>query len=151
MKIAIGGDPNAFEMKKVLATVCESLGHEIVDFGCDDTIYANTAFRVADAVSSEKADRGVLVCGTGIGMSIAANKVKGAYAALISDVYSAQRARLSNNGNMLCMGARVIGSELAKKILAEWLDTKYVPGTSSEPKVDEMRTIDKANVRLNNT
>ena len=82
MKIAFGCDPNASEMKKALIEVAESLGHEVKDFGSDDPIYANTAIDVANAVVSKEYDRGVVVCGTGIGVSISANKVKGAYCAL---------------------------------------------------------------------
>ena len=84
MKIAFGCDPNASEMKKALIEVAESLGHEVKDFGSDDPIYANTAIDVANAVVSKEYDRGVVVCGTGIGVSISANKVKGAYCALIT-------------------------------------------------------------------
>ena len=78
---------------------------EIKDFGSEDPIYANTAVAVAEAVASGEYDRGILICGTGLGVSIAANKVKGAYAALLSDVYSAKRARLSNDANIACMGS----------------------------------------------
>ena len=103
MKIAIGCDPNAQEAKEQLITFMESKGYgEITDFGSEDPIYANTAIAVAEAVAAKKYDRGVLLCGTGIGVSLAANKVKGAYAALISDVYSAKRARLSNDANIAC-------------------------------------------------
>ena len=106
MKIAIGCDPNAQEAKEQLITFMESKGYgEITDFGNEDPIYANTAIAVAEAVAAKKYDRGILLCGTGIGVSLAANKVKGAYAALISDVYSAKRARLSNDANIACLGA----------------------------------------------
>lgn len=77
----------------------------LTDFGSDDPIYANVAIKVAEAVSRKEYDRGILICGTGLGVSIAANKVKGAYAALITDVYSAERARKSNNANIACFGA----------------------------------------------
>lgn len=89
MKIAIGCDPNAQEAKEQLIAFMKQKGYgEITDFGSEDPIYANTAIAVAEAVASKKFDRGILLCGTGIGVSLAANKVKGAYAALISDVYS---------------------------------------------------------------
>ena len=94
MKIAIGCDPNAQNEKEALIKFIEAKGYgEVTDFGSEDPIYANVAIEVAEAVAAKKYDRGILVCGTGIGVSIAANKVKGAYAALVSDVYSAQRAR----------------------------------------------------------
>lgn len=81
MKIAIGCDPNAEEFKQQLLSFIESLGHEVTDFGSGDVVYANTAIRVGEAVAAGKYDRGVLICGTGIGISISANKVKGAYCA----------------------------------------------------------------------
>ena len=113
MKIAIGCDPNAQSAKEELIRFIESrkLG-EVTDFGSDDPIYANVAIRVAEAVATGKHDRGILICGTGIGVSLAANKVKGAYAALLSDIYSAKRARLSNDANIACMGAFTIGNKL---------------------------------------
>ena len=114
MKLAFGCDPNAAELKKALIAKAESLGHEVTDFGSDDPIYANVAADVAHAVAEGKYDRGVVVCGTGIGVSLAANKVKGAYCALIADPYSAQRATLSNNANMIAMGAQTTGVETAK-------------------------------------
>lgn len=91
MKIAIGCDQNASELKEQLKAFIMELGHVCVDFGGDEPIYANTAIRLAQAVAAEECDRGVLICGTGIGMCIAANKVKGAYAALVNNVYQAQR------------------------------------------------------------
>ena len=100
MKLAFGCDPNAFEMKAALIDEAKSLGHEVVDYPSDDPIYANVAVAVATDVAAGKADRGVLVCGTGIGVSIAANKVKGAYCACVADVYQAQRASLSNNAGV---------------------------------------------------
>ena len=116
MKIAIGCDPNAQSAKEELIRFIESrkLG-EVTDFGSDDPIYANVAIRVAEAVAAGKHDRGILICGTGIGVSLAANKVKGAYAALLSDIYSAKRARLSNDANIACMGAFTIGNKLREE------------------------------------
>ena len=94
MKIAIGCDPNAQEAKEEIIKYIEAKGYgEVTDFGSDDPIYANVAIKVGEAVASKEYDRGILICGTGIGVSIAANKVKGAYAALVSDVYSAQRGK----------------------------------------------------------
>lgn len=89
MRIAIGCDPNATEYKQKLIPFIEGLGHEVVDFGSDDPIYAHTAIAVGEAVAAKKCDRGVLICGTGIGVSIAANKVKGVYAACVNDIYQA--------------------------------------------------------------
>lgn len=135
MKIAIGCDPNAEQFKQQLIPFIESLGHEVTDFGSTDVIYANTAIRVAEAVAAGKYDRGVLICGTGIGISIAANKVKGAYCALVTDVYQAQRAQLSNNANLIAMGSQVMGIEVAKSLLKEYLANTYDPNCRSAPKV----------------
>lgn len=145
MKIAIGCDPNAMDLKKTLIKVCEDLGCEVSDMGSEDPVYANTAFKVAEEVACNKADRGILVCGTGIGMSIAANKVKGAYAALISDVYSAQRACLSNNANIVCLGAFTLGDKLACELVKTYLGLEYKTGTSSEEKVNRYKEYDLAN------
>ncbi|MGE4485589.1 MAG: RpiB/LacA/LacB family sugar-phosphate isomerase [Oscillospiraceae bacterium] len=135
MKIAIGCDPNAEDFKKVLIKVILEMGHTCEDFGSEDPIYANTAVRVARAVAKGDYDRGVLLCGTGIGVSIAANKVKGAYAACVSNVYQAQRAQLSNNANIITMGSQVIGIELAKCLLKEYLSLSYDPNCRSASKV----------------
>ncbi len=135
MKIAIGCDPNAASFKQDLIPFIESLGHEVTDFGSDDPIYANVAIAVAEAVAAKEYDRGILVCGTGIGVSIAANKVKGAYAALVSNVYQAQRAALSNNANIITMGAQVCGIELAKCFVKEYLGLTFDPNSRSAPKV----------------
>ena len=114
MKYVIGCDPNAMDLKLILAEDLKAAGHIVTDMGSEDIIYANVAIKVAEAVASGEFDRGVLVCGTGIGMSIAANKVKGAYAALVTDVLSAEKARTSNNANIICMGANTVGSLLAR-------------------------------------
>ena len=142
MKILFGCDPNAMEMKQKLMKVCGDMGHEPIDMGSDDPIYANTAIAVAEAVADGKGDRGVLVCGTGLGMSIAANKVKGAYAALITDVYSAQRAVLSNNSNIACMGAFTLGDKLAEELLKVWLNCTFDTQSSSVPKVERYQEYD---------
>ena len=106
MKIAIGCDPNAENEKQALMKFIENKGlGKVTDFGSTDPIYANVAIKVGEAVASKEYDRGILLCGTGLGVSIAANKVKGAYAALLTDAYSAERARLSNDANIGCMVA----------------------------------------------
>ena len=138
MKIVFGCDPNADVFKKQLMEYVKGLGHEVADFGSDDPIYANTAIEVAQAVADKKFDRGVIVCGTGIGVSIAANKVKGAYAACIHDVYQAQRAELSNNANIITMGAQVVGIELAKCMVKEYLSCTFDPNGRSGSKVQRI-------------
>jgi ribose 5-phosphate isomerase B len=143
MKVAIGCDPNAKELKEVIKKQLKELGHECEDFGSEDPVYANVAIRVGESVAAGKHDRGILVCGTGIGMSIAANKVPGAYAALVSDAYSAERARKSNNANIMTMGAFTTGVEHAKVLVRIWMESEYTPGGKSEPKVQRIVAYDK--------
>ncbi|NLA49047.1 MAG: RpiB/LacA/LacB family sugar-phosphate isomerase [Bacteroidales bacterium] len=135
MKIAIGCDPNASSLKEIIKKQLKELGYTVKDFGSDDPIYARVAFSVGEAVAANEYDRGILLCGTGIGMSIAANKVPGVYAALCADTYSAERAIKSNNSNVLAVGAFTTGTEVAKQIVKIWMESKWQTGTSSEPKV----------------
>lgn len=135
MKIAFGADPNATELKIQLIEVAKTLGHEVDDFGSADPIYAHVAADVAEAVAAGRYDRGVVLCGTGIGVSIAANKVDGAYCALLSDVYSAERAQLSNNANMVAFGAQVVGAEVAKALLTTYLAVTFDKDGRSREKV----------------
>ena len=137
MKIAIGCDPNAQDAKVEITEYIKKKGYgEVEDFGSDDAIYAHTATAVGEAVASGKYDRGILICGTGLGMSIAANKVKGAYAALCTDVYSAERARLSNDANIICMGAFTTGPRVREKLVDAFFTHEFGPGCASQPKVD---------------
>jgi len=138
INIAIGCDPNAIDFKMQIIDYLVEKGYKITDMGSDDPIYANTAIKVAEAVAEKRYNCGVLFCGTGIGMSIAANKVKGAYAAQIADSYSADRARKSNDTNIACMGALTIGLALAKNLLDIWLTSEYKTGTNSELKVQRI-------------
>ena len=142
MKLAFGCDPNATDLKAALIAEAEKLGHEVVDYPSEDPIYANVAADVARAVARGDYDRGVVVCGTGIGVSIAANKVKGAYCALLADPYSAQRATLSNNANMVAMGAQTTGIETAKVLLENYLANTYDPNSRSAPKVARVTQIE---------
>jgi len=134
--VAIGCDPNAAVLKDVIITQLKGLGYSVKDFGSEDPIYARVAFAVGEAVAAHELDRGILLCGTGIGMSIAANKVPGVYASLCSDTYSAQRAIKSNNANILTIGALTTGVEVAKQIVKIWMESMWQPGTASEPKVE---------------
>jgi len=141
--IAIGCDPNASMLKAVLIRhICDQ-GFAIEDFGSDDPIYANTAYRVARAVAEGKFERAILLCGTGLGMCLAANKVPGAYAVTCVDPYSTERSIKSNNVNILTLGSQVVGPELAKKIVDIWLEAKYDKGGRSQSKVDRIYEIEK--------
>lgn len=137
-KVAIGCDPNASDLKNAIKEHLSDLGYEWEDYGSDDPIYANVAIKVAEAVASGKHERGILICGTGIGMSITANKVPGAYAALCSDPYSTERSRKSNNANIMTLGAQVTGTELAKSLVTIWMNSEYTPGGRSEPKIQRI-------------
>ena len=129
MKIAIGCDPNAEEAKKEIIAYIEKKGYgEVTDFGSEDPVYANVAIDVAEHVASGEYDRGVLICGTGLGISLAANKVKGIRACVCSEPYTAKLSRMHNNSNILAFGARVVGSELAKMIVDEWLGASFEGG-----------------------
>lgn len=143
MKIAIGCDPNAQVAKEeIIQFIEKNKFGEVKDFGSTDPIYANVAIEVAEAVANGEYDRGILICGTGIGVSISANKVKGAYAALLSDIYSAKRARLSNDANIACLGAFTIGNKLREELVEAFLTNEFVNGCSSQPKVDAFRKYD---------
>lgn len=141
-KVAVGCDPNAQSQKNELIDYLCSLGYDIVDVGSDDPIYAHTAFEVAQGVADGKYDRGILLCGTGLGMSIAANKVKGCYAALCTDVYSAERARKSNDANVACFGAFTLGIKTIERLAETFLSSEFEQGCSSQPKVDCYKQFD---------
>ena len=137
-KIAIGCDPNAAGLKETIIKHLAELGYECEDYGSGDPIYANVAIALAEAVAAGKHDRGILMCGTGIGVGIAANKVPGAYAALCSDAYSTERSIKSNNVNIMTLGEQVTGVELAKSLVSIWINTEYTPGGRSEPKIQRI-------------
>jgi len=142
VKVAVGCDPNAAELKAAVIDELRTLGHEVTDLGSDDPVYANVAITVAESVAAERHERGVVLCGTGIGVSIAANKVKGAYCALVTDAYQAERAAASNNANMIALGAQVTGEMLARVLVRTWMNSTYVPGGRSEPKVARITDYD---------
>lgn len=135
MKIAIGCDDAAIQLKTTIQNEMVQQGHAIIDLGIQPgkpQPYPDIAVAVAEAVRSGKADRGALFCGTGIGMAISANKVPGIRAAVCHDSYSAERARKSNDAQIICMGARVIGIELAKQLFSIWLQSDFSGGTSAD-------------------
>ena len=135
MTVAIGCDPNASDLKEIIIEQLKEMGHTVKDFGSKDPIYARVAFDVGEAVAAKSYDRGILLCGTGIGMSIAANKVPGVIAALCADTYSAERAIKSNNANVLAIGAFTTGTAVAKTIVETWMESEWQAGTASEAKV----------------
>ena len=145
MKIAIGNDHTALEMKKEIIEHLEERGFEVVNFGtdspesCDYPVYGEKAAR---AVVSGEADLGVLICGTGVGISLAANKVHGIRAVVCSEPYSAALARRHNNANIVAFGARVIGPELAKMIVDAFLDAEFEGGRHAR-RVDMIMAIEE--------
>ena len=147
--IAIGCDHIVTDEKIYLADRLEQAGYKVLDCGTYShtrTHYPIYGKAVGEAVASGKADFGVALCGTGIGMCITANKFPGIRAAVGHDCFSAERSILSNNGNVLCFGARVIGPELAKKILREWITLEFQDG-SSTPKVQAILDIERENMK----
>jgi ribose 5-phosphate isomerase B len=135
MRLAIGADEAAFDLKEILKAHLAARGVEVVDYGAFDktpVLYPDIAVKVAEAIVAGKHERGILMCGTGIGMAITANKVPGIRAALCHDTYSAERARKSNDAQVLTMGARVIGPELAKTIVDAWLASEFEGGGSTK-------------------
>lgn len=131
MKVALASDHGGVNIRKEIANLLEELGIEYVDFGCDCTTsvdYPDYGIPAAEKVASGEFDRAILICGTGIGMSIAANKVKGIRAALVHDSFSAKATREHNDSNVLTMGERVIGPGLAREIAQIWLTTEFQGG-----------------------
>lgn len=146
MRIGIGNDHVAFDYKTEIASyIQETRGFEVVDFGTDGTertdypIYGQA---VANAVASGQVDRGIVICGTGVGIGIAANKVNGIRCCTCSEPYSARLSRQHNDSNMLSFGARVVGIELAKMIVDEWLDAEY-EGGRHQRRIDMLARIEK--------
>ncbi|WP_042354378.1 ribose 5-phosphate isomerase B [Bacillus rubiinfantis] len=131
MKVALASDHGGIHIRQEIAKLLEELNIEYVDFGCDcetSVDYPDYALPVAEKVASGEFDRGILICGTGIGMSIAANKVKGIRCALCHDTFSAKATRAHNDTNMLAMGERVIGPGLAREIASIWLTGEFEGG-----------------------
>ena len=131
MKIAIGNDHAAVEMKQEIVKYLKELGHEVVNYGTDSNEscnYPEYGEKVGRAVAAHEADCGILICGTGVGISIASNKVRGVRAAVCSDVTTAHLVKEHNNANIIAFGARIVGLELAKDIVKSYLDAEFLGG-----------------------
>ena len=131
MRIGIGNDHSAVEMKREVMKFLQDLGYEVINYGTDSTEscdYPVYGEKVGQAVASKEVDLGILICGTGVGISLAANKVKGIRAVVCSEPYSARLSRQHNNTNILALGARAVGIELAKIIIEEWLNAEFEGG-----------------------
>lgn len=143
-KIAIGSDHAGFAIKEALKKHLLEKGYDVADFGTDSEAscdYPDFAFQVADCVAAKKADKGVLICGTGIGMSMAANKHKGIRAACCSDTFSARMTRAHNDANVLCLGGRVVGFGLATDLVELFLNTEF-EGGRHQVRVDMLTALD---------
>ncbi|TVX89511.1 ribose 5-phosphate isomerase B [Paenibacillus agilis] len=146
MKIAIGADHAGVRLKQDIIEVIQQMGHEVQDYGCDcnqSVDYPDYALPVAEAVVNKEADRGILICGTGIGMSIAANKVTGIRCALVTDLFSAQATREHNDTNVLALGERVTGPGVAQEIVKVWLSTEFSQGERHAGRLNKVAQIER--------
>lgn len=145
MKVAIACDHGAYEYKEILKKLLTDEGYEVTDFGTNSTAscdYADTASAAARSVAAHENDRGIVLCGTGIGVSIAANKVKGIRCALCSDPLSARLTREHNDSNVLAMGQRIIGEELMKEIAHVWLNTEFSNEERHQRRIDKVSKLE---------
>lgn len=144
MRIAIGNDHTAVDLKNTIVDYLAELGYDVINLGtdsresCDYPVYGE---KVGRAVADGQADLGIAICGTGVGISLAANKVKGVRACVCSEPYTAKLSRMHNNSNVLAFGARVVGDELAKMIVKEWLDAEF-EGGRHQRRVDMLMEIE---------
>lgn len=144
MKVVLGSDHGGLKLKETVKQVLDELGIEFEDVGCDcsDSVdYPDYALPVAEQVAQGEFDRGILICGTGIGMSMAANKVRGVRCAVVTDEYSARMSREHNNANILALGERVVGPGLAENIVRIWLGTEFAGGRHSR-RVDKIGALE---------
>lgn len=144
MKVAIGSDHGGFELRLAVKEHLEQKGYDVIDFGPEDKCscdYPDYALKVAKAITEGECELGVLVCGTGLGISIAANKVKGIIASPVSDTFSAEMTRKHNNANILALGQRVVGEGLALKIVDAFFDASFEGGRHEE-RVNKIKAIE---------
>ena len=148
MKIVMGSDHAGYELKEAVKAKLESEGHEIMDVGCYSTEsvdYPKYGHAVGKAVASGEADKGIAICGSGIGISIAANKIPGIRAALFNSVWQAEMTKMHNDANVLCMGARVIGAGLACELVDVFLSTEF-EGGRHQRRVDQITSIENGEI-----
>ena len=145
MKIAIASDHGGFDLKDIIVEYLKEKGYEVTDYGISENKrvdYPDYAALVADGISKGKEELGILICGTGLGMSIAANKISGIRAACVSDSFSAKMAREHNNANILCFGGRVVGDEVAKTLVDAFLEAEFAEVRHST-RVDKIMSFEK--------
>ena len=146
MKIAIGCDHGALDLKNAVKTHLEKQGHQVEDFGTytlDSCDYPDYAAQAARAVAEGKCDRGIVLCTTGIGVSIVANKIKGIRCALLSDVMSARMTREHNDTNVMAIGAGVVGQMLALEIVDTWIGTEFSGNERHQRRIDKVMALEK--------
>jgi ribose 5-phosphate isomerase B len=144
VKVALGSDHGGYALKEQIKTWLGANGHEVEDLGCDSTEpvdYPVYAIAVARRVTAGEADRGILVCGTGVGMAMAANKIAGIRAAVVNDLYCAEHARAHNDANIMAIGGRVVDEETARRIVAAFLNTKFEGGRHAR-RVDQIMALE---------
>lgn len=153
MKIVIDCDDAALALKKTIVEHLQKSGAEVTDLDYlgshEGAFYPEIGYNLALQIQNGSFERGILICGTGLGMAMIANKVEGVYAGVCHDVFSAERLRKSNDAQVLTMGARVIGPELAKTIVTAWLASEF-QGGGSQPKVDQMRELERQSFHPSN-
>lgn len=145
LRVAVDCDDAAVELKKIIVQHLRTRGVEVADLdylGAKKADYPEIGFNLAQQIAAKQFDRGILICGTGLGMAMIANKVEGVWAGTCHDTFSAERLKKSNDANVLTMGARVIGPELAKRIVDAWLDSEFAGGGSTA-KVAQLRALER--------
>ena len=148
MRIAIACDHGGFILKNIIIDCVSSAGHTVLDLGTDSTVsvdYPDFALKLGEAITSGQAERGILICGSGVGACIAANKIKGIYAAVCHDTYSAHQGVEHDNMNVLCLGARIIGPELAKELVLAFLSAQFSNQERHVRRVSKIYKIEQSN------
>ncbi len=146
MRIAVASDHAGFAIKDDVINIIQAAGHEILDLGTysqEPVDYPDYAVKLGKAIIDKQADRGVLICGSGVGACIAANKIKGVYAGICHDTYSAHQGVEHDNMNVLCLGSRIVGIELVKEILKAYLNAKFDQEERFVRRFEKIRTIEK--------
>jgi ribose 5-phosphate isomerase B len=149
MQIGLASDHGGFELKEAVKAFLKSIGAEPIDLGTfseDSVDYPDFAAQVAEKVSTGRFERGILICGTGIGMSIAANKFRGVRAALVNDLYSSRFSREHTDANILVMGGRVVGKDVAKEIVRIWLETPFAGGRHQR-RLEKIEALERRNFK----
>lgn len=150
MKIAVGCDHAGFPLKETVINQIKRLGHEVIDcgtFSCERADYPDYADKAAKLVAAGEADRAILICGSGVGVCVTANKTKGIRACVCHDAYSAKQAVEHDALNVLCLGARIIGTAVAEELTERFLNASFLTGTRHEGRLNKVKAIEEANFK----